>query len=35
MINMHGNTNRNWLTKFLFAHTPRQTIPDSRPLYAY
>ncbi|MEI2782613.1 MAG: STY4851/ECs_5259 family protein [Candidatus Competibacter sp.] len=24
----------NWLTKFLFAHS-RQTVPDSRPLYAY
>ncbi len=34
MINMHGNTNRDWLTKFLFAHT-RQTEPDDRPLYAY
>lgn len=34
MINMHGNTNRDWLTQFLFAHT-RQTVPDDRPLYAY
>jgi hypothetical protein len=25
----------NWLTKFLFIHTPRQTVPDGRPLYAY
>lgn len=32
---MHGNTNRDWLTNFLFAHTPRQTTPDGRPLYAY
>lgn len=32
---MHGNTNRHWLTKFLFIHTPRQTVPDGRPLYAY
>ena len=32
---MHGNTNRHWLTKFLFIHTPRQKVPDGRPLYAY
>ncbi|MEI2769629.1 MAG: STY4851/ECs_5259 family protein [Candidatus Competibacter sp.] len=25
----------NWLTKFLFIHTPRQTVPDGRLLYAY
>ena len=24
-----------WLKKFLFIHTPRQTTPDGRPLYAY
>ena len=35
MINMHGNTTKDWLAKFLFAHTPRQTTPDGRPLYAY
>lgn len=35
MISMHGNTTKDWLAKFLFAHTPRQTTPDGRPLYAY
>ncbi|MDQ5908335.1 MAG: hypothetical protein QG599_426 [Pseudomonadota bacterium] len=33
MLNAKKNTN--WLTHFLFAHTPRQTFPDGRPLYAY
>lgn len=33
MLNVKKNTN--WLTHFLFVHTPRQTFPDGRPLYAY
>lgn len=26
---------KDWLSKFLFCHTPRETKPDGRPLYAY
>ena len=26
---------KDWLSKFLFCHTPRDTKPDGRPLYAY
>ena len=32
---MPTGKNMDWLTHFLFVHTPRQTIPDGRPLYAY
>lgn len=32
---MPRSTLREWLSRFLFTHVPRQTTPDQRPLYAY